>query len=341
MAAYSLPGSRGNILPTRLSGINGLIFHMDTTREQNALSTFFTNLYDYEWGNNDKTVHAINSIVSLHYIPVKFGNENESTNVPVNVTALVIMGAEPTSGPIHFLYKRFKVFSECYITIPHPYNNYLDYPPYTRVVLHLPFIGDREIDHTPFLQQDGEYKGRMYIWWSVDAYTGDLTCFVCDHNKYVYNTFTGNCAIRFPVSGADYSQQVSGAMQAITGAITTVGGFVAENPMIAAAGLLNIGSGIIKAYQPPKTTINGSITGSHGYEGCWESYATVTRPKFDASWEAQGYAVKGKPCHKYVALNTLENTGFTKIAEIKMKNFPGQKSELDECLALLKEGVLL
>ena len=334
----TVPTTRGNILKNNMGGIKAYIFH-NTTADLDDLYEFFHQLYSHDWLNNDKTVHALSSVLSLHYTPVLFSIGAETNSVMVGAQHFTIDGGDDSK--IHYLSSRFKIFSECYIEIPHPYNNYLDYPPYTRTVIHLPFIGDREIDHTPFLQQEGEYKGRIYVWWSVDAYTGDLTCFLADNNKYVYATFTGNCAIKFPLSAADYSQQAAGAAQAVTGAIATVGGYVTENPAMAAMGLINTGVGLIKAFQPPRTMINGSITGSHGYEGIWHTYATVTRPKFVDSYEAQGYPVKGKPCHKYVNLSSLNNTGFTKIAEIKMKNFPGQNSELDECLALLKEGVIL
>lgn len=334
----TVPATRGNITSVS-TGITPYLFHTSSDNDMSALNNFFHQLYSFDWLNSDKTVHALSSTLSLHYLPIVIGNWSYSSIAFICVGAQQFQISDSADHNIHKPANRFKIFSECTITIPHPYDNYLDYPPYTRVVLHLPFIGDREIDHTPFLQQSGEYKGKIYVWWSVDVYSGDLTCFLADHNKYVYASFTGNCAVRFPLSAADFSQQAAGAAQAVTGAITTIGGIIAENPMVATMGMMSTGAGLVKAFQPPRTMINGSITGAHGYEGIWHSYATVTRPKFTDSDAAQGYPVKGKPCHKYVSLLGL--SGFTKIAEIKLWNFPGQKSELEECLALLKEGVIL
>lgn len=317
----NLPPQRNAII-NEGAGINIYCWQKSATLYDDLFNDLYSTNYSWEQANG---VNVLSSVISFHYIPYAF-TLGTARQVKVGSQTLETLG--------YYTSDRFIQFTEGTITLPHTYQNYLDYPPYTRCVIHLPFIGEAEIDHTPFINTPSR---NIKIVHSIDIVTGDLVTFLCDSNNNVYYTFKGNCALHMPLSSADYSRNVSGIMQAIAGAGTVIGGAVMENIGMVAGGLSALGTGIAQATLPAKTTITGGLSSSLGYMGSLTTYVTYTEPDFDSS--IQGYHVLGKPYYKYRSLTNA--TGFTKIGEINLTGIPCQKNELDEIEALLKSGVIL
>jgi len=124
--------------------------------------------------------------------------------------------------------------------------SYLDYSPYTRVQIYLPFVGYRDLDVDMF--QNGE----LQVIYDIDCITGDLIAKILTASGGVTSQFQGNCKSELPITGLDNSK-LGGAL---------VSGMV----MLAAAGaggaaMAAAGAGGAAASPAPKMS---SIVGSNG-----------------------------------------------------------------------------
>lgn len=108
---------------------------------------------------------------------------------------------------------------------------YLDYAPYTKVSLYLPYIG------VVPLNTDDVMHRTISIKYKVDILTGACMAQVkcsggkhCNINSVMYH-YTGNCAINVPVSSSNFAQTIS----ALIGVATTAVGLYTGGSATAAA----------------------------------------------------------------------------------------------------------
>lgn len=87
-------------------------------------------------------------------------------------------------------------------------NCFLDYSPYTRLELYIPFCGTTELDPSDFINRN--LSVRMYI----DFTTGTCTAYILS-NSMVVKSVNGECSIKIPVSGIDTTTMQSQIQNAI------------------------------------------------------------------------------------------------------------------------------
>lgn len=115
-----------------------------------------------------------------------------------------------------------------YITIPHRYNDFRDYEPYTTAQLYLPGVGCVDLCLA-------DYQGatQIAIQCVFEYGTGDVTYFLSPDTagSKIVQTFTVNCASQCPLG-----QTTSNTGSALTGAIGTVASGAAAIAGIASGG---------------------------------------------------------------------------------------------------------
>lgn len=82
--------------------------------------------------------------------------------------------------------------------IPKYFDSYLDYAPYTKIQVYLPFIGMQDI------QVNLCMGGSISISYLINTFNGNCTAFItlkdAEGDKRVLNTATGNCAVHIPLT---------------------------------------------------------------------------------------------------------------------------------------------
>ena len=147
--------------------------------------------------------------------------------------------------------------------IPEYWGNYLDYSPYTKAYIYLPFIGIQELD------ADDIIGSAVNVCYHIDAYNGSciaqITCAKDDYENTLYQ-FSGNCAVEYPLSG--------GSQAAIKAAMMTGDAYQAAANTAANATMWGgIGSGLASAVGGIAggiaTGLTGNVAGgiSHGISG--------------------------------------------------------------------------
>ena len=187
-------------------------------------------------------------------------------------TAIRLSGQSiPVSGgTCKAVTQRFVETAETTIYIPSFHNSYLDYAPYTKISLYLPFVGTVSINTNECM------RGSISIKYWVDVCTGECVAYVdcVDWNGYhTYYNYSGNCGAFIPVSANDagISSILSGSA-GIIGGIATV---AAGNPL-GAAGAISGVKDIVAPMTHEKHM--GGFSGGAGALGIQYPFVVINRP---------------------------------------------------------------
>ena len=200
---------------------------------------------------------------------------------------------------------------------------YLDYSPYTKVEIYLPYIGTRPLSTDDVMGKSVQVK------YHVDVLSGACIAYIKCGSSVLYS-FTGQCATVLPITGNDWTSAITGALS-IAGAIgTTIASGGAAAPML--AGVASTAVNSLK----PEIQKSGCVSGSGGLMAIQTPYLIITRPR-QAIPDMQNHYI-GYPA--FATLQMADLYGYTEIESVHLEGIPCTQAELDEILTLLKGGVL-
>lgn len=208
------------------------------------------------------------------------------------------------------------------------FGNVLDYAPYTKLQVYLPFVGIVDLDTNEIM------NGTLNIKYRIDVLTGSclarLKITRGDYKAELYN-FAGNCAVQLPISGGSYSGIIANAI----GVAGSIGATIASGGSLAP---VLVGSAVSSAVNShTNVSHSGSLGSNAGALGIMKPYLIITRPK---PAEANNFnEFYGKPSNKTVRLSSC--SGYTRIKEVHVDNIVATDNELSEIEQLLKEGVII
>ena len=208
------------------------------------------------------------------------------------------------------------------------FGNILDYAPYTKLQVYLPFVGIVDLDTNEIMD------GMLNIKYRIDVLTGSclarLRITRGDYNAELYN-FAGNCAVQLPISGGSYSGIIANAI----GVAGSIGATIASGGALAP---VLVGSTVSSAVNSHvNVSHSGSLGSNAGALGIMNPYLIITRPK---PAEADNYSeFYGKPSNKTVKL--ISCSGYTRVKDVHVENIIATDNELSEIEQLLKEGVII
>ena len=211
------------------------------------------------------------------------------------------------------------------IKIVPKYNNYLDYQ--SQYQLFLPFVGFCDLNPSDVLEKESGTS--LIVEYNVDVYTGTVVYNVFKNDtNHLIMTASGNCAAMIPISNKDFSQALSGSLQAVAGAVT-------GNMAAAAGGVMGAMGGM---YGSMTTKFNVSCAA--GVMSPLSIFVKITRPVIGSKYNLGPY--NGFPDMQVHTLTDLHGTGYAEI-DTKGKflgSYTCTKEELDEIKQLLESGVL-
>ena len=214
-----------------------------------------------------------------------------------------------------------------YVDVTEYFGNVFDYDPFTQVYIYLPFVGIEKLDTGDVM------RGRVGVKYHVDVITGACLAEISvirDGSGGILYTFTGNCAVQYPISSGSYMGIVASLASIAGGVVGTVasGGALAPVAMGAVSGVLNAHT---------RVQHSGGFSGNAGAMGVKIPYLIVTRPQ---TCLADNFpAFDGYPANKTTLLS--ECSGFVKCETCHVENVPATDAELTEIEMLLKGGIII
>ena len=252
--------------------------------------------------------------------------------------------------------------------IPEYYGNYLDYSPYSKAYIYLPFIGIQEVS------VDDIVGHAVNITYRVDSYNGSCIALITVAKMGYENTiyqFNGNCSVELPIAGGSQASIKAGYMMAAAQQqAAAIAGNAAMKAGVASAigngvgSLLGgrIGGAISGAVSPiasgmatakqqeayananalqsvvtAKSSVqhSGSFGASYGAMGFKKPYIIIQSP---IEVKVMNYNLEyGFPAHKYVRVGDCE--GFLRVREVHVESSTATDDEKALIEQMLKSGV--
>ena len=225
---------------------------------------------------------------------------------------------------------------------------YMDYSPYTKVSIFLPFIGTLPIDVDEIMSRTISVK------YHVDLISGSCVAYILVSggrlNSVLYQ-YSGQISSSIPITSDSYESIIRGAIDIATtlssGATRTassvVGGNLHKNPIGgkldgAAIAAETVGSAANTVMSmKPDIMHSGAISGSSAIMSMRKPYLIIERPNACIPLNQNSYT--GYPSYVTSQLGAL--SGMTVVDVIHLDNVIATEEELNMIESLLKGGVIL
>ena len=260
--------------------------------------------------------NPMDAIISLHKVyctPITGNRKN------------IILGYLDSGVDAKTVSNQFKTIDCGTVNVEEYFEDARDYDtPYTTVECYLPFVGIVKLKTQDII------GSKVNIVYTIDVYSGACICkiFVTKLGaKQQLYCFSGNCSMQIPLTGADRTRMLSGA---ITGAVTGAFAGAQVGAVVGAvAGAFMGGTSIDRTSQ---------FSANAGCMGIKKPYLIITRKySYDAGSYNEFY---GFPSNVTVSLSSCK--GYTKIKSVHIQNMlRATDNEKLEIETLLKEGVII
>ena len=287
--AYDVPVGQG-------VGKGILTIYNPTLSQLNDLGDWlYANSVQEGFWNGLRNIFAnpMDSIISLHIIPFTPTRGVNTHNIG--------LGILNTFVPSYIVSNQYKDIDLGTLEIKPFWNSYLDFSPYTKMSLFLPYIGSVEINPDIVM---GEKFGILY---RCDVLTGGCVAYLYTKNeagiKSIFGEYSGSMALSLPLTGSDFSQMVSGFISAISSVALMKGAGSAalvtnatSNIAEARSNVLSAKSSISDAYAMPRQLhikgVRGSVSNvearNNAIENAENAYASAKESLAMARGKKQG-----------------------------------------------------
>lgn len=258
------------------------------------------------------------AIISCGYVPFAINSD----------PATLAFGGISSGVASHIATEGVKRISFGYIDVPRRWDAYVDFDPYTKIEIYLPFIGVRQLSTNECMGK------RLYLDYVVEIASGSCVAFIRCDDKVLY-TFAGNCLTPVPVTAAKHGDLFAASLQAL-GVAASVGQGAAGS----ASGIVGAASSIASTVRDiVYTQIEraGSLASSAGSLGVRRAYLVYTVPRLCVPADQNEFS--GYPSFETVTLGDLQ--GYTEVESIHLTNVPATENEKAEIVELLKAGVIM
>lgn len=205
------------------------------------------------------------------------------------------------------------------IAITEKYHNFLDYAPYTNVIIYLPYVGFKELDTNLVMGKT------LSISYTVDIITGGCLCQITSNNVKLYE-FNGNMGIDIPITASNRAQVEAGYISSGIGIASSA---ASGNIVGAVTSLINSAE---SQYHYASTSSPNPMCVASTNRTC---YVILDRPTYQTLKSFNH--TRGKKCYLTKTINTLR--GYTICDEhIDLSGIRATESEKEELIRILSSG---
>ena len=205
------------------------------------------------------------------------------------------------------------------IAITEKYHNFLDYAPYTNVIIYLPYVGFKELDTNLVMSKT------LSISYTVDIITGGCLCQIKSNNVKLYE-FNGNIGIDIPITASNRAQVEAGYISSGIGIASSV---ASGNIVGAVTSLINSAE---SQYHYASTSSPNPMCVASTNRTC---YVILDRPTYQTLKSFNH--TRGKKCYLTKTINTLK--GYTICDEhIDLSGIRATDNEKEEMIKILSSG---
>lgn len=207
-------------------------------------------------------------------------------------------------------------------------DTFLDYAPYSKFAIYLPYIGVKDMNANDFV---GHTIGVVY---HGDTVTGGVTAYITKDGSVMYQ-YSGCCALNIPLSADGWGSTIAGAVQIATSLLTAPAGGAAGVASSAALGAASVAAN--PSLLSPQVSHSGAVSGGAGCMGV--QYPFVIRETVRFHSTAGFNKISGYPSYYYKQLGQVE--GYTIVVDVHLQGLSATQGEITEIENLLKAGVIL
>lgn len=293
------------------------------TQEQlNSLANF---LWSTDFVDLIKKVlqSPMDAMISLALFPIRPKTDG---------THIINLGYVPSGVSALRVSDQFQTFQTSGLVIPHKYNSYLDYSPYTTAEIYLPFIGFQRLNINDVM---GKTVSVVY---NIDMLSGICTALVKVDDTTMYS-YSGNMAMFLPLSAGNWARMMTPIFGAVGGVASMgagIAGVMSGSSLLGSTATAVSGAKSLGNLEGNAVSRSGEISGNAGILGDYQPFIVVTRPINDRPSTYNSNI--GQTYNKSVQLGTL--SGFTIVDEAHVEGMSATETEKNEIERLLKEGVI-
>lgn len=306
-------------LPTISAADTGFVtLYKPSISQMNALANYMWNTLDLDVFKK-VIANPMDVILGLSILP---------GIVPSGGSSSVRVGNIDTGVSMTKVGNQYVKFNCGSVTIKRKWGAFLDYSPFTKAFIYLPFIGVQPIDVDEIMNKT------VSVTYNIDVLSGGCCAFIKVNGTTLYS-YIGQCACSVPVTGKDWSTMINGVLGAVSSIGGTIGSIASGNVAGAISGVAAVAQNVMGA--KPTYQRSGTMGGMGGMMGIKTPYIIIERP-VQAVPGYQNHII-GYP--SFITRLIGDFKGYTEIEQCHLENIPCTEDELIEIENVLKTGVIL
>ena len=225
--------------------------------------------------------------------------------------------------------------------------SFMDYSPYTKAELFLPYIGTVPLDIDEIMDASA-----LHLQYQYDLLSGACIAELkvtktynyknADHvHENVLYRYSGNMLSNVPITGANYTQMYQAIVSAVAVGIGGAAGAESAKTAAAAENVSNqaaLSNVAATSGMKPGIRRAGNSSANCGYLGGQKPELILSLPRLAHLGASQGHEV-GFPRYGEYTLSSL--SGYTKIMQAHLKNIKCTDAERDQIQSVLNDGCVL
>lgn len=319
-----------------LSGLNlGIVtLYQPTDTELAAISSF---LWSDDVLDNFKKYfnNFADNIMALYILP--FTPSGLSTKI---FKVGKMASEDPSLQAVKFCTQRYYDIDMGSVEIGQRWGSYLDYAPYTKVEVYLPYCGIHSLDIDELMspsKTDGtlpiEQGCTLSLKYRLDILTGVIVAKLLINGDVRYQ-FNGKVGSNTPLTGQTYTNWIGSIITAGAGAAMTIASGGMTAPMVAGAAASVAGTVLA---QKPNVESVGNISGDASMLATNVPYVRISSPNKPLLKNQEVFT--GYPSYKSGTVGSF--SGYTEFVDAHVEGISCTEEERAEIISLLKAGVII